>query len=53
MKVCGIYEVDDAKVKEGIIELTKYFIQFYDIEGFRYEVEPMLTAQEAIPLLGI
>jgi hypothetical protein len=53
MKVCGIYEVNDAKVKEGIIELTKYFIQFYDIEGFRYEVEPMLTAQEAIPLLGI
>jgi hypothetical protein len=53
MKTCGIYEVDDAKLKEGIIELTKYFVQFYDIEGFKYEVEPMLTAQEAIPLLGI
>lgn len=53
MKVCGIYEVDDAKLKEGVIELNKYFIQFFDIEGFRYEVEPMLTVQEAIPLLGI
>jgi len=53
MKVLGIYEVDDAKLKEGIIELSKYFVQFYDIEGFRYELEPMLPATEAIPLLGI
>jgi len=51
IKVCGIYEVDDNKVKEGLIELTKYFVQFYDIEGFKYEVETMLTAQEAIPLV--
>ena len=52
-KVHGIYEVDDAKIKEGIIELTKYFFQFNDIEGFRWGYETMLTVQEAIPLLGI
>jgi len=52
-KVHGIYEVDDAKIKEGIKELVKYYVQFHDIEGFRYDIETMLTAQEAIPLLGI
>ena len=53
MKIHGIYEVDDAKIKEGIIELGKYFMQFNDIEGCKYEIEPMLTVQEAMPLLGI
>jgi hypothetical protein len=53
MKVLGIYEVDDAKLKEGIKEINKYYAQFFDVEGFRYDVEPMLPAAEAIPLLGI
>jgi hypothetical protein len=53
MKVLGIYEVDDAKVKEGIKEINKYYVQFFDIDGFRYNVEVMLPAAEAVPLLGI
>jgi hypothetical protein len=47
----GIYEVDDNRVKEAMIEFTKYFVNFYGIEGFKYEIEPMLTVQEAIPLV--
>jgi hypothetical protein len=53
IKVLGIYEVDDAKVKEGIKELTKNYAQYFDVEGFRYSVEVMMPAAEAIPLLGI
>ena len=53
MKVLGIYEVEDAKLKEGLMEISKYFVNFYDVEGFRYDIEPMLTAAEALPLLGI
>ena len=53
MKVIGIYDVDDAKLKEGVKEISKYYAQFFDVEGFRYDVEPMLPAAEAIPLLGI
>jgi hypothetical protein len=53
MKVLGIYEVDDTKVKEGIKEITKYYVQFFDVEGFRYSVEVMMPATEALPLLGI
>ena len=51
IKVVGLYEVADDKVADGWRELAKYFIQFYGIQGFRYSVEPMMTAQEAIPLL--
>ncbi len=51
IKVHGIYEVADDKVPDAYRELLKYFVNFYDGEGFKYTVEPMMTAQEAIPLL--
>jgi hypothetical protein len=53
MKVLSIYEADDARIKESIIELTKMYVQFNGIEGFRYEIEPMLTAKEALAVLGM
>jgi hypothetical protein len=53
MKVLSIYEADDARIKESIIELTKIYVQFNGIEGFRYEIEPMLTAIEALVVLGM
>jgi len=45
IKVLIIYEVDDARVTEGLIEITKQCVQFNDIEGFRYEIETMLPRQ--------
>ena len=53
MKVLSIYETEDARIKESIIELTKMFAQFNGIEGFRYEIEPMLTVKEALCVLGM
>jgi len=53
MKVLSIYESEDARVKESIIALTKMYVQFNGIEGFRYEIEPMLTAKEALAVLGM
>jgi hypothetical protein len=52
MKILSVYTVEDTKIKEGIIELTKMYVQFHGIEGFRYEIEPMLTAKEALAVLG-
>ena len=51
MKVLSIYEADDARIKESIIELTKMYVQFNGIEGFRYEIEPMLTVKESLAVL--
>jgi hypothetical protein len=49
-KVLSIYEVADDKVTDGIKELHKYLSHFFDVEGFRFTLEPMLTVQESIPL---
>jgi hypothetical protein len=35
IKVIGIYEVDDTKLKEGTMELGKYLNKFNEIEGYR------------------
>jgi hypothetical protein len=53
MKVLSIYEAEDSRIKESIIELTKIYVQFNNIEGFRYEIEPMLTVKEALAVLGM
>lgn len=48
--ILGIYQLDDDKVADGIRALTKYYVQYHDVEGFRYTVETMLAVEEAIPL---
>ncbi|MGP8080715.1 MAG: hypothetical protein ACLPVI_09435 [Dehalococcoidales bacterium] len=52
VKILSVYEVEDARIKDGIIELTKMYVQFNGIEGFKYEIETMLTAQESLAVLG-
>jgi hypothetical protein len=53
IKVLVIYDIDDAKFKEGVKEIAKRYVPFYDVEGFRYTFEVMMSTTEAIPLLGI
>jgi len=53
MKILSVYAIEDARIKDGIIELTKMYAQFNGIERFRYEIEPMLTVKEALGVLGM
>ena len=48
-----ILEVDKGKEFEGLKELHGRMVTFYDIVGFRYKVEPILTVEEALPLVGL
>ncbi len=52
IKALGIYEVADEKVGDGIKELIRYYVQFYDIEGFKYILETMMAGQESVSLLS-
>jgi hypothetical protein len=45
IKVLSIFEVDDANIKDGIVEITKRCVQFNAIPGFRFEIETMLPRQ--------
>ena len=48
-----IFEADKGKEYDVLAELTRRMAWFYNIEGYRYQIEPLFTAEEAIPLLGL
>jgi len=49
-----IYEVDKGKEHDALAEPQRRMASyFFNIEGFKYQIEPVFTAEEAIPLLGL
>jgi len=53
LKAYSIYEVEDAKAHEGFVAITKRFTGYFNIEGSRFKIEPLLTVNEALPLIGL
>jgi len=49
----GIYELEAGKENEGLQELSRSMVPFFDIEGFRYRIETVMSVEEAIPMLGL
>jgi len=53
IKTYSIFQADKGKEYDALAELTKRMAWFHHIEGLRYQIETLLAAEEAIPLLGI
>ena len=53
LKTYAIYKVPDEKSHEGLVAITKRFTGYFDIEGSRFKIEPLLTVKEALPLIGL
>ena len=53
MKSYTLYEIEKGHVDEGFKELNKNLVAFFKIEGWKYTVEPLLTVEEAVPMLGL
>ena len=49
----GLYECDDDKAHEGMIAITKRYTGYFNVEGFKFEVKPVMTVREALPLIGL
>ena len=50
----SIFEADKGKEYDALAELHRRIaLYFYNIEGYKYQIEPVFTAEEAIPLLGL
>jgi len=52
-KSYSLYEIEKGQVEEGIKELNKRFVAFFNIEGWKYTIEPLMSVEEALPLLGL
>ena len=53
IKAISIGEVEKGKYEEAVSIVWRRMIEFDDIKGFRYEIEPLLTAEEALPMIGL
>ena len=53
MKAYQIYELDAGKEAEGLLDLGQRMAKSMNIEGFRFEIRHVLTAEEAAPMLGL
>jgi len=46
-------EIDKGHEEDGIRELTKWYTNFFDIEGYEVVSRVVYTAEEALPLIGM
>jgi hypothetical protein len=42
-----------GKSEEAMTEMAKYLIPFYTIEGFRYNVEPLIGTSDSFSIFGM
>jgi len=53
LRTYSIFEADKGKEYDALAELTRRMAWYHNIEGVRYQIEALLTAEEALPLWGI
>ena len=49
----ALYEAPNDKMYEAIISISTRYAGYREIEGFRYQIEPLIPVQEALPLIGL
>ncbi len=49
----AIYEVKPGKVEEAMGDLTKRLLTFSKIEGYKSQMEVLMSGTEAMPLVGL
>ena len=53
VKVYTLYEVPNDKMHESMIAISTRYAGYFGIDGFKYTLEPVLTAKEALPMIGL
>ena len=48
-----VYELDKAKLAEGLEYVTNRYVTYFGIPGFRYAIAPYFEAQEALKMIGL
>ena len=49
----SIYDVKPGKVEEALADMTKRMLAFSVIEGFKCQIEVLMSGTEAMPLVGL
>ncbi|MGA3193004.1 MAG: hypothetical protein ABSD73_10920 [Candidatus Bathyarchaeia archaeon] len=49
----SINKVAQGKYEEAFNLIVRRMVMFYEIEGFRFKLENLLTVEESMPLFGV
>jgi hypothetical protein len=53
VKAYGLYEVEDNKSHEGYVAIAKRLTGYFEVEGVKYKLEPLMSLKESLTLLGL
>ena len=53
IKQYHVIYTERGKAEEAMGELTKYFMPFLSVEGFRYLTEPLMGVSDSYALMGL
>lgn len=48
-----LFEIEEEHADEGIKALHKHYTIYYDLEGFELSLRVVLSAMDALPLVGL
>ena len=53
IKGITVFEVDNSRLSEALIDVGNYYVRFMDIHGFTYSTDVCYEAQEALEMIGL
>ena len=48
-----LYELDNAKLAEGMDFVANFYTMFFGVPGFKYEIHPYFEVTEALKMIGM
>lgn len=51
--VMTLYELDNARLAEGLNFLGNFMTTYFGIPGFKYQFKPYFTVEEGLKMLGM
>jgi hypothetical protein len=53
ISIVALYELDNAKLAEGMDFVANYYAMFFGVPGFKYEITPHFEVAEALKMIGM
>ena len=53
IKIYALYEAPNEKFFDALVSVSTRYAGYRSIEGFEFKVEPLLTVQESLPMIGL
>lgn len=53
ISIIALYELDNARLAEGVDFIANYYTMYFGVPGFKYEITPHFEVAEGLKMLGM